>query len=319
MKAPLLLAGLLASALLAGPVRSDTYRFALLGDTPYSAYEKRELPGMLADMKAAGAFFAVHIGDIKGGTESCSDALIQERRDLLDAAPLPLIYTPGDNEWQDCSRLLAGHFDPDERLNHLRQLFFAQPRSLGHPSLPLEQQAGETRENTRWRLGPVLFLTVNQPGPDNRIGHNDAPLPEFLGRNRANLEWLKEGFALARREGLHGVVVATQADPDLEHYAAGMPRQGFKEFLDTLRSEAESFGGQVVLLHGDTHMARIDHPLRHAQGEARSGQRLENFTRVETFGYPIMGWVLGTIDTADPALFRFALQPQGRSPFPAAP
>ena len=322
MKAPLLLllpagllAALLSGLLLAGAAHADTYRFALLGDTPYSPYEKRELPKMLAAMQGAGAAFAVHIGDLKGGSESCSDALIQERRDLLDAAPLPLIYTPGDNEWQDCSRLLAGHFDPDERLKHLRQLFFAQPRSLGHPSLPLEQQPGEYRENTRWRLGPVLFLTVNQPGPDNRMGRNDAPHPEFLRRNRANLEWLKAGFALARREGLKGVVVATQADPDLEHHASGLPRQGFKDFLDTLVSETENFGGPVVLLHGDTHMARIDHPLRHAQG----GARLENFTRVETFGYPIMGWVLGTIDSDDPALFHFSLQPQGPSPFPATP
>lgn len=319
MKPIFSLTGLLAGLLLAGAVHADTYRFALLGDTPYSAYEKRELPKMLAAMQTAGAAFAVHIGDLKGGSESCSDALLQERHDLLDAAPLPLIYTPGDNEWQDCSRVLAGHFDPDERLNHLRQLFFAQPRSLGSPSLPLEQQPGDTRENTRWRLGPVLFLTINQPGPDNRRGRNDVPPAEFLGRNRANLEWLKAGFALARREGLKGVVVATQADPDLEHYATGMPNKGFRDFLDTLRSETESFNGPVVLLHGDTHMARIDHPLRHAQGDGRNGLRLENFTRVETFGYPIMGWVQGTIDTDDPALFRFALQPQGRSPFPAAP
>ena len=32
---------------------------------------------------------------------------------------------------------------------------------------------------------------------------------------------------------------------------------------------------------------------------------LRNFTRVETFGYPYMGWVKGIIDTGSPALFRF--------------
>lgn len=313
MKPALLCLTGLFAALLAGICPADTYRFALLGDTPYSDYERRELPKMLAAMPAAGAAFAVHIGDIKGGTERCGDVLLAKRRDLLNAAPLPLIYTPGDNEWQDCDRLAAGHFDPDERLAYLRQLFFAQPRSLGTPSLPVEQQPGEYRENLRWRLGPVLFLTLNQPGPDNRLGRDDSPEPEFLRRNQANLAWLKEGFALAKQEGLKGVVIATQADPDLAHFAAGLPNRGFQEFLETLRHETLAFGGPVALLHGDTHWARIDHPLRDA-----SGARLENFTRVETFGYPIMGWVLGTIDTENPALFSFALHPQGHGPFPGS-
>jgi hypothetical protein len=36
-----------------------------------------------------------------------------------------------------------------------------------------------------------------------------------------------------------------------------------------------------------------------------TNQRIANFTRVETFGYPYMGWVKVIIDSEDPALFRF--------------
>jgi hypothetical protein len=36
---------------------------------------------------------------------------------------------------------------------------------------------------------------------------------------------------------------------------------------------------------------------------------LANFTRAETFGYPIMGWVKVIIDDRDPQLFRFEVHP----------
>ena len=59
-----------------------------------------------------------------------------------------------------------------------------------------------------------------------------------------------------------------------------------------------------MVVHGDTHISRIDHPLRNT-----AGMRLTNFTRVETFGYPVMGWTLGIIDTDSAELFRFEANP----------
>src|SRR5258707_4719131 len=54
---------------------------------------------------------------------------------------------------------------------------------------------------------------------------------------------------------------------------------GFRAFLLALRAEVIAFGRPVVYVHGDTHTFRIDKPLFDSQG-----RRLENFTRVETFG-----------------------------------
>jgi hypothetical protein len=36
-----------------------------------------------------------------------------------------------------------------------------------------------------------------------------------------------------------------------------------------------------------------------------SGGRVENFTRVETFGSPVVGWVRAGVDTSDPEVFTF--------------
>jgi hypothetical protein len=36
-----------------------------------------------------------------------------------------------------------------------------------------------------------------------------------------------------------------------------------------------------------------------------SGEHLENFTRVETFGSPVVGWVRAGVNTSDPEVFTF--------------
>jgi len=58
----------------------------------------------------------------------------------------------------------------------------------------------------------------------------------------------------------------------------GLP-DGFQIFLSALRNEVIAFKRPVALVHGDSHYFRIDKPLLNS-----TGARLENFTRVETFG-----------------------------------
>jgi hypothetical protein len=252
--------------------------------------------------------FIVHAGDFKHGGDVCSDALFEDRRQLFDASPRPFVFVPGDNEWSDCSRVSAGGFDPRERLAKLRDLFFAGDESLGRRRIALERQPGDYREHQRWRLGPVLFVSLNVPGGNNNYRLNGEPGDEARARMPQALAWLREGFALARREALPGIVVVMQANPGLGWFASGLAFGGYRELLETLRDETLRFPGQVVLVHGDTHWQRVDRPLR----DPASGRRLENFTRVETFGYPFMGWVKGFIDTEAPELFRFEVHPWPR-------
>jgi hypothetical protein len=54
---------------------------------------------------------------------------------------------------------------------------------------------------------------------------------------------------------------------------------GFKDFLVAVREEVIAFRKPVAYVHGDSHYFRVDHPMLDS-----FGRRLENFTRVETFG-----------------------------------
>jgi hypothetical protein len=131
------------------------------------------------------------------------------------------------------------------------------------------------------------------------------PGTEFQARNPALIDWLKQGFATARRDKLAGIVITMQANPGLKHFAAGLTHSGFRELLETLRQETITFAGQVLLVHGDTHWQRVDQPLRHPVTKLP----VANFTRAETFGYPLMGWVEVIVDRDKPQLFRFKAHP----------
>jgi hypothetical protein len=286
------------------PASAEIWRFGLIGDTPYSERERAELPKMLAAMSDSSVDFIVHVGDFKGGISPCDNALFIDRFTLFDGSRVPFIYLPGDNEWTDCRRVASGSYDPVERLGKLRELFWREPYSLGQQRLALERQPGGYREHSRFRVGPVLFVTFNLPGDNNHYGPEATPRPEFTARNPQVLAWLADSFALARRNKLAGVALMFQANPGFANFSRGFPHRGYRDFLHELRREVENFAGPVVVVHGDTHISRIDHPLRGADGRP-----LANFTRVETFGYPFMGWTRGIIDTSHPQLFHFETHP----------
>lgn len=292
---------LLGWSLLAG---AETWHFGLIGDVPYSDYERRELPHMLERIADSQVGFVAHIGDIKNGKDRCDDSVFADRYQLFNSSRAPFVFIPGDNEWADCERVSNGAYDPLERLAKLRSLFWKDGFSLGQNKLALDIQPGAYREHARFRLGPVLFVTLNLPGGNNNYGMAPEPRAEFLARQPVVVAWMKESFALARREQLAGIVLLFQANPGFKHFAQGLPHRGYREFLEKLREETLKFDGQVVVVHGDTHLSRIDHPLRDPQGK-----RLARFTRVETFGYPLMGWTRGTIDSDSPTLFHFETYP----------
>jgi hypothetical protein len=92
-----------------------------------------------------------------------------------------------------------------------------------------------------------------------------------------------------------------QANPFPERGTTNRVHAGFKEMLAVLEKETLAFKKPVVLVHGDSHYFRIDKPL---VGTA-SKRRIENFTRVETFGNPDVHWLQVTIEPNDPQVFTF--------------
>ena len=301
-----LLLAALVPLTLALQAQAERLGFGLFGDTPYTDYERRQLPLILDEMGQANLAFAIHDGDIKNGASRCDDTTYRDILAVFQAAPLPLIYVPGDNEWTDCHRLLCGKYDPQERLKTLRSIFYADDNSLGQRTIVLERQSTQAefaayRENVRWEAGGALFVALNMPGPDNNVGHAD----EFEPRDRANLAWLSDSFRLAREKHLAGVLIAIQANPVIEADNEGVTKPGFKAFFDLLRDELNRFEGQVVLVHGDTHSMQINRPLK----QRKTHVPINNFTRVETYGSPFLGWIRATVDTSDPQVFRFETRP----------
>lgn len=296
----------LAVLLIAGTTlaQAEVWQVGLIGDVPYSDDERRELPRLLEKMADKKLDFIAHIGDFKHGKDRCDDSLFADRYRLFNASRVPFVFTPGDNEWTDCGRLSNGAYDPQERLNKLRSLFWKDNQSLGQKKFSLERQPGAYREHARFRLGPVLFVSLNIPGGNNNFGTTEVASPEFLARNPAVLAWIRENFALARRENLAGIVLLFQANPGFKRFAQGIPHNGYRDFLTLLDQETSAFPGQVLVVHGDSHHNRIDHPLRD-----RKGKRLKRFSRIETFGYPMMGWTQVTIDSESGKLFSFENHP----------
>ena len=278
------------------------YDFALIGDVPYDeAQATNYFPNMITELNQARLAFVVHDGDIKAGATPCTDALFERIYVQFQTIRHPLIYVFGDNEWSDCGKVKTNAFEPEERLDKLRAIFHRGDQSLGQRTLSLERQSAEPRfaafrENVRWLHGGVLFASLNVPGDDNHFG-----TPEFGPRNAANVSWLREAFALATREDLRAVMIIMQANPHFEMASTNRVRRGFNELLSAMEKETVAFQKPVVLVHGDSHYFRIDQPLV----SSKSRRRLENFTRVETFGNPDMHWIKVRVDWRDPNVFQF--------------
>ncbi|MDD2991561.1 MAG: metallophosphoesterase family protein [Zoogloea sp.] len=289
---------------------AEPFSFGVFGDTPYNRFERTHLPAVIAEMDAELLKVVIHDGDIKNGGERCDDALYEDRLSLFKGSYHPFVFVPGDNDWTDCHRPSNGAYDPLERLEKLRTVFFADPRKThGQYPMAVDSQADNPafsayREHQRWQIGPVLFLTVNVPGSGNNFGRKKTPGAEYLARSAAVKAWIAAGFARARSARLEGIVLVMQANPDIEDFAEGKGNHAYRELLTQLLAETRSFPGQVLLVHGDSHVHRIDTPLR----DPKDGSTVGNFTRVETFGSPFMGWVKVDVTPGSKPLFR----PSGR-------
>jgi hypothetical protein len=97
-------------------------------------------------------------------------------------------------------------------------------------------------------------------------------------RNEANIAWMRDTFAQAQKRGDLGVVFAMQADT---FYATGKEADstGFKSWLAAFQEEVIRWNKPVLLIQGDTHVLKIDHPMTTADGA-----RVDQLTRVVVQG-----------------------------------
>jgi hypothetical protein len=269
--------------------------FVVFGDAPYSAGEEVRVQALIRDVGLVSPRFFLHVGDILGSP--CSDEAYAARRAALERLPVPVVYTPGDNEWADCH---GGGHDPLERLESVRAHFFTGPWAQeNRRALALESQDAVDSlpypENVRFQVGSVVFATAHIIGSSNGTrafrGRGDAHDREVRERTRASLDWLRSAFGRAREVGAPLLVLAFHGDPFFE--AEPEERPAFQELVELLATEAVAFDGQVLVIHGDSHIHRLDRPLR----DPRSGETVENLARLEAWGSPDVGWAHVLVDT----------------------
>ena len=280
-----------------GPPPPGTFAFGVYGDGPYYFMENGRHRRLLADAESAGLDWLIHVGDILW--VPCTDDALSDRRALLDALELPVIYTPGDNEWTDCHEQGSGGHDPLDRLDAIRRVFFDDPAtSLGGRPIPLSSQAAsrgypDFPENARWKRGGFAFATLHMVGSENGTrpfpGRSAAHDDEVRRRTAAAIAWLDETFANAEAGSASGVVLIAHANVSLETGGADSP---YEPFVTALERHVSRFPGPVLFIHGDSHEQRVDQPLHDSLGAIH-----DNFTRLETFGSPDIGWVRVVVDT----------------------
>jgi len=276
----------------------NSFAFGVFGDGPYGPREVARFRRVLEDVNRSDVQWLLHVGDILW--YPCSDSAFTDRLVAMNSIDRAVVYTPGDNEWADCHTRREGRYAPLDRLASLRRIFFSRPtQSLGRHPIPLESQAqgplfAEFPENARWTYGGFVFATIHVVGSRNggepfrgRTAANDA---EVARRTRAAIAWLDEAFAKARAVSAKGLVLAIHGDIGF-HERSGSGR-AYAEFAERLRTNVAGFPGPVLLIHGDSHIQRVDQPLRDGEGRA-----YPNFTRLETFGSPDIGWVRVVVDT----------------------
>ena len=303
----------------------DRFSFALIGDVPYGVAPYSDYPPFDHLIESINERkdlrWVIHTGDIKSGSTPCSDELFFDRLDRYNRFNRPFVYTPGDNEWTDCHRIKAGEYQPLERLERLREIFFAEPgRTIGGRAMRVDSQAfvpgyEEFPENVRWSKAGVIFAAIHVVGSNNGLAAFDSASSavrtadddaEAARRIAAAVDWLNQAFDQAMEEDAPGVLIVMQANPVLEvGYALpsgddlAAARAGFTDILETLEQRTLAFGKPVVLAHGDSHFFRVDKP-----GLVKHGF-IPHFTRVENFGANRVHWVEITVDPASDDVFSF--------------
>lgn len=284
--------------------RRATYAIGLCGDLPYSTEQANPgVPHLIADMNAQKLAFTAHDGDLKSDSTRCDNSVYLNSVAFFNMLEAPAVFTPGDNDWTDCDRANNGGYNSLERLDFERRVFFSTDSTLGRRTFVQEVQRDvlclgisgtvPSIENRRWDIGGVTYATINVQGSCNNLCDTAPDPAEFAARNAANIVWLRETFTHAMARGSAAIMLITQANPGWDQsdptrapvrdprtlaQTDGQP-DGFQEYLKALRDEVTAFRKPVAYVHGDSHYFRVDKPFQDALG-----RRLENFTRVETFG-----------------------------------
>ena len=352
MKRLLLTTALLAAAFVSNAAIADDrdhdrrddgkLTIAVFGDWPYNTNLLNNAPLLLNSINSdRDVSLVLHVGDIHSGSMPCTSAGILSA--ITAANPgwnqgvyfafqqfkMPVVYTPGDNEWTDCQKTKEfASGDPLKELASVRSLFFARlGKTLGLEDRDVVSQAAnfdpafpaDARfvENVMWEDNDVVFVTVNMPGSNNDslpwangFDNPTAQANEIATRTAADIRWLQAAFRQAERRHAKAVVIGLQADMwDPAAVAPGGDGlDKYTPFVTELANLANGFRKPVLLLNGDSHLYGADHPLADPNSSTASIHHtplVPNLTRITVQGSTNAPaeWLRLTIDPRTPGVF----------------
>lgn len=281
--------------------------------TADSPYDDKDLPQLETLYRNAGKVtFLAHLGDIKSGINTCDDEHYQRIAEMFRAQQAPMVYSPGDNDWTDCRRLIAGDYDPQERLAKLRQIFFDDSTVLRLEQLPAHRPKSLEKDFPElfwFRYGHVLFINWHIVGSNNNRNPDDpAALAEYQARTEANT--LITAAALKGYKGyLRAIVIMTHASMSLDK---PVPPRAFRPTHRLLAKLLEETKVPILLIHGDDHEYLHDQPWLGRP----NGDRL---WRLELPGHPKVGGVKVELSKDKAYPFQFTEVGNDADPLKPAP
>jgi hypothetical protein len=365
MKKLLLTTALLAAAFVSNTAMADDrdndrrdnakLTIAVFGDLPYNTNLLTNAPLLLNSINSdRDVSLVLHVGDIHSGSMACTSAGTlpvwagadpgwnQGIYFAFQQFKMPVVYTPGDNEWTDCQKSKEfSSGDPLKELASVRRLFFARPgKTLGLQDRDVASQAtnfdpafpadAQFVENVMWEANDVVFVTVNMPGSNNdslpwstNFANPTAQANEIATRTAADIRWLQAAFKQAENRHAKAVVIGLQADmwDPAAVVAGGDGLDKYTPFVQELATLANGFRKPVLLLNGDSHVYGADHPLAVSSsptGVIHHTLSVPNLTRITVQGSTNAPaeWLRLTIDPRTPSVFswqnvRYCTNPLG--------
>jgi hypothetical protein len=286
------------------------FEFVALGDMPYRTPQDFPRFDRLIDaINLVKPMFSIHVGDIKSSSEPCTDEYFRSMFVRFQKFEQPMAFTPGDNEWTDCHRERAGRYNPRERLEKIREIFYPVPgQSLGKNPMPVENQPkvmpayAKYVENQRFWKNGVLFVMPHVVGSNNGFETTELEAAsEYFERNKANIAWLDDSFKLAREQGAKAMVIAFQANLyDIKQKFPAVPfSSGFVDTIKAIDRGARAFGKPMLIVHGDDHDFEVD------GFRGTDYKRIPNVWRLQVMGEQYVHAVRVSVDPSSPSVFGF--------------
>lgn len=263
----LVLSGIGTSAAIASV---QSMSFAVIGDIPYGSTQLDDFEGKISQINAdPNVQLVTHVGDISEPV-NCTTTYYKMIKARFNLFADPLVYTPGDNEWTDCSRASIGAANPIERLGVLRKVFYpTHGKTLGqHPISVTAQSATGFPENVRFVKSGISFAALHIPGSNNDLkpwkgytASTKTQQTEVNIRTKATITMINNTFASAVSKNSRAVVLFTQADMFDSSRNGPTYQVAFTKIAKALAKASAAYPKPVFLFNGDSHHFVQDQPF----------------------------------------------------------